>query len=165
MEVSVRTPKGKTVVVQLPNGADTKQLVLDRTERKGLPPNPNGGAQLKSISFAIAKETFFVTTDTTLLELVLRPGNAMLSENAGFQSVIKEIPERVSGMSFIRPDESARLTYDFVKSGQIVGSRLIGQSFSDPKYFWSRPSATSPQPYNGLASSGSNLGPEPFVRG
>ena len=46
-----------------------------------------------------------------------------------------------------------------VKSGQIVGSRLIGQSFSDPKYFWSRPSATSPQPYNGLASSGSNLGP------
>ena len=83
-------------------------------------PNPNGGnAQLKSISFAIAKETFFVTTDTTLLEQVLRPGNAMLSENAGFQSVIKEIPERVSGMSFARPDESARLTYDLVKSGQI----------------------------------------------
>ena len=39
------------------------------------------------------------------------------------------------------------------------GSRLIGQPFSDPKYFWSRPSATSPQPYNGLASGGSNLGP------
>lgn len=37
--------------------------------------------------------------------------------------------------------------------------RLIGQPFSDPKYFWSRPSATSPQPYNGAASSGSNLGP------
>ena len=40
-----------------------------------------------------------------------------------------------------------------------VGSRLIGQSFSDPKYFWSRPSATAPQPYNGLASGASNLGP------
>jgi potassium-transporting ATPase KdpC subunit len=40
-----------------------------------------------------------------------------------------------------------------------VGSALIGQSFSDPKHFWSRPSATSPQPYNGLASGGSNLGP------
>lgn len=40
-----------------------------------------------------------------------------------------------------------------------VGSALVGQPFSEPKYFWSRPSATSPQPYNGLASSGSNQGP------
>jgi K+-transporting ATPase ATPase C chain len=40
-----------------------------------------------------------------------------------------------------------------------IGSTLIGQSFSDPKYFWGRPSATAPQPYNGLASGGSNLGP------
>jgi len=46
-----------------------------------------------------------------------------------------------------------------VKDGKVVGSRLIGQSFSETKYFWSRPSATAPQPYNGLASSGSNLGP------
>ena len=57
--------------------------------------------------------------DTTLLEQILRPGNAPLDENAGFQSVVKEIPERVSGMSFVRPDESARLIYDLVKSGQI----------------------------------------------
>lgn len=35
---------------------------------------------------------------------------------------------------------------------------LLGQPFSDPKYFWGRPSATTPQPYNGAASSGSNLG-------
>ena len=46
-----------------------------------------------------------------------------------------------------------------VRDGTPVGSRLIGQPFSDPNYFWSRPSATSPQPYNGLASGGSNLGP------
>lgn len=46
-----------------------------------------------------------------------------------------------------------------VENGKPVGSRLIGQPFSDPKYFWSRPSATSPQPYNGLSSGGSNLGP------
>ncbi len=46
-----------------------------------------------------------------------------------------------------------------LKDGKPIGSRLIGQSFSDPKYFWSRPSATTPQPYNGLASTGSNLGP------
>jgi K+-transporting ATPase ATPase C chain len=43
--------------------------------------------------------------------------------------------------------------------GKVVGSDLIGQQFSDPKYFWGRPSATSPQSYNGLASSPSNLGP------
>jgi K+-transporting ATPase ATPase C chain len=46
-----------------------------------------------------------------------------------------------------------------MNGGRPVGSRVLGQSFSDPKYFWSRPSATSPQPYNGIASSASNLGP------
>jgi potassium-transporting ATPase KdpC subunit len=46
-----------------------------------------------------------------------------------------------------------------VADGKVVGSALIGQPFSDPRYFWSRPSATSPQPYNALGSSGSNQGP------
>jgi len=46
-----------------------------------------------------------------------------------------------------------------VKDGKIIGSRLIGQPFDDPKYFWGRASATSPFPYNAGASSGSNLGP------
>lgn len=45
------------------------------------------------------------------------------------------------------------------KDGKPVGSSLIGQAFSDPKYFWSRPSATSPMAYNGGGSSGSNQGP------
>jgi K+-transporting ATPase ATPase C chain len=44
-------------------------------------------------------------------------------------------------------------------NGHAVGSRLLGQPFSGPKYFWSRPSATGPQPYNGAVSSGSNQGP------
>jgi K+-transporting ATPase ATPase C chain len=46
-----------------------------------------------------------------------------------------------------------------VRDGRVVGSRLIGQGFSDPRYFWSRPSATSPTPYNGAGSGGSNQGP------
>ncbi|HTU61921.1 MAG TPA: potassium-transporting ATPase subunit C [Polyangiales bacterium] len=41
----------------------------------------------------------------------------------------------------------------------MLGSRLIGQPFSAPRYFWSRPSATAPAPYNAAASSGSNQGP------
>jgi K+-transporting ATPase ATPase C chain len=46
-----------------------------------------------------------------------------------------------------------------VKDGKVVGSALIGQPFDDPKYFWSRPSATSPFADNAGASSGSNLSP------
>jgi K+-transporting ATPase ATPase C chain len=43
--------------------------------------------------------------------------------------------------------------------GAMLGSTLIGQQFSDPKYFWPRPSATADFPYNPVASGGSNLGP------
>jgi len=45
------------------------------------------------------------------------------------------------------------------RDGRPVGSVLIGQPFADPGYFWGRPSATAPYPYNAAASAGSNLGP------
>ena len=44
-------------------------------------------------------------------------------------------------------------------TGQVIGSSLIGQTFTDPKRFWARPSATSPMPYNAANSGGSNQGP------
>lgn len=67
-------------------------------------------------------------------------------------------PLAVTGIAqLLFPDQAAGSLV--IAGGQAVGSRVIGQSFSDPRYFWSRPSATAPQPYNAIASSGSNLGP------
>src|SRR5712672_1574673 len=67
-------------------------------------------------------------------------------------------PFAVTGIAqLVFPDQAAGSLV--TAGGHAVGSRIIGQSFSDPKYFWSRPSATAPQPYNAIASSASNLGP------
>ena len=55
-----------------------------------------------------------------------------------------------------RSEADGSLVY---QDGKLIGSSLIGQSFLDPKHFWGRPSATTPQPYNALGSTGSNLGP------
>ncbi len=67
-------------------------------------------------------------------------------------------PMAVTGIAKVAFPEAANGSLIF-KDGKAVGSRLIGQNFTDPKYFWGRPSATSPQPYNASASGGSNLGP------
>jgi K+-transporting ATPase ATPase C chain len=66
-------------------------------------------------------------------------------------------PGLVSGIALMMPGQANGSL--LLREGKPVGSELIGQPFSDPKYFWSRPSATSPQPDNGMASSGSNLAP------
>ena len=67
-------------------------------------------------------------------------------------------PYAITGIAaFVFPREAAGSLVE--RDGKVVGSLLIGQSFSDPKYFWSRPSATSPMANNAVASSGSNLGP------
>jgi potassium-transporting ATPase KdpC subunit len=51
-------------------------------------------------------------------------------------------------------------TGSLMRDGErVIGSSLIGQPFDDPAYFWGRPSATTPVPYNAAASAGSNLGP------
>ena len=60
----------------------------------------------------------------------------------------------VAQLAFNRAANGSLIVVD----GKTMGSSLIGQPFDDPKYFWSRPSATSPQPYNAGASAGSNQG-------
>ena len=67
-------------------------------------------------------------------------------------------PAAVTGVARVLFAEAAAGSL-VVRDGKPVGSNLIGQNFTDPKYFWGRPSATSPYPYNGAASSGSNQGP------
>jgi K+-transporting ATPase ATPase C chain len=67
-------------------------------------------------------------------------------------------PLVVTGIAKVAfPDQAAGSL--IVENGKPVGSHLIGQNFTDSKYFWGRPSATSPMPYNATASSGSNQGP------
>ena len=67
-------------------------------------------------------------------------------------------PSLVTGIAQVAFPRAANGSL-IVEKDKAVGSSLIGQPFDDPKYFWSRPSATSPQPYNAASSSGSNQGP------
>ena len=67
-------------------------------------------------------------------------------------------PALVTGISQVLMHGKANGSL-IIKDDKAIGSELIGQNFSDPKYFWGRLSATGPMPYNASASSGSNLGP------
>jgi potassium-transporting ATPase KdpC subunit len=89
--------------------------------------------------FKQLKQAFLLLVAFSLLTGVIYP-----LAITGIAQVV--FPEQANG-SLIRRD------------GKPVGSSLIGQSFTDPKHFWSRPSATSPIPYDASSSGGSNLGP------
>lgn len=67
-------------------------------------------------------------------------------------------PLAVTGLAQLFFPEQANGSL-IVQDGKVLGSKLIGQHFDGPKYFWGRPSATAPFPYNAAASGGSNLGP------
>ena len=68
-------------------------------------------------------------------------------------------PALVTGIAQLVFSEQANGSLLKDAKGQLIGSELLGQSFTSPAYFWGRPSATSPNAYNAASSTGSNLGP------
>lgn len=68
-------------------------------------------------------------------------------------------PMAVTGVAQVALPEQANGSLLHDADGQVIGSRLIGQAFTEPGLFWGRPSATAPTPYNAINSGGSNLGP------
>jgi K+-transporting ATPase ATPase C chain len=87
---------------------------------------------------------------------LLRPALSLLLALTAVTGVI--YPLAVAGIAqllFARAANGSLIE----RNGKPLGSELIGQPFSDPRYFWSRPSATTPFPNNSASSTGSNLGP------
>lgn len=90
------------------------------------------------------------------MKTLLRPAVSLFVLLTAVTGVV--YPLAVTGLAKVTFPEAAGGSL-IVKDGKAVGSSLIGQNFTDPKYFWGRPSATGPMPYNASSSSGSNQGP------
>ena len=86
----------------------------------------------------------------------LRPALTMLLLQTVLTGLI--YPLAVTGLAQVFLSDQANGSL-ILREGEVIGSKLIGQYFDKPEYFWSRPSATAPFPYNAAASGGSNLGP------
>ena len=90
------------------------------------------------------------------MNAIVRPALVMFAVLTALTGLV--YPLAVTGIAQLAFPEQAAGSL-ILRDGKPVGSALIGQNFSDPKYFWGRPSATGPMPYNASNSSGSNLGP------
>lgn len=86
----------------------------------------------------------------------LRPALVLLALLSGLTGLLYPLAVTVIAQTLFPREALGSLV---MRDGKAVGSRFIGQSFTDPKYFWGRLSATGPVPYNAAASTGSNLGP------
>lgn len=91
------------------------------------------------------------------LRQVIRPAVAALVLFTVITGVL--YPLLITGVSQVVFPQQANGSLITDADGNVIGSELIGQQFSDPAYFWGRLSATGPVPYNAAASSGSNYGP------
>jgi K+-transporting ATPase ATPase C chain len=88
---------------------------------------------------------------------MLRPALVLLAAFTALTGVV--YPAAVTGVARVVFPRQAGGSVVADRDGAPAGSALVGQSFSDARWFWGRPSATAPVPYEGRASSGSNLGP------
>ena len=93
---------------------------------------------------------------STLVPTLIRPALVCFAALTVLTGIV--YPLVVTGIGQLAFPEQAAGSLIY-RDDQAVGSSLIGQNFSDPKYIWGRPSATSPQPYNASNSGGSNQGP------
>jgi len=93
---------------------------------------------------------------TTSLQSTVRPALVLFVALTVLTGIVYPLVVTGIGQGAFSHQASGSL---ILRDGQPIGSTLIGQAFSDPKHFWSRPSATGPMPNNATASSGSNQGP------
>jgi K+-transporting ATPase ATPase C chain len=92
------------------------------------------------------------------MKALLRPATVLLALLTLLTGLL--YPLAVTGLAqLIFPFQANGSLIYRLQDGSPTGSELIGQPFADPRYFWGRPSATAPFPYNAAASAGSNLGP------
>ncbi len=90
------------------------------------------------------------------MQTILRPALVLFIALSALTGLV--YPLAVTGVAqAVFPQQAAGSLV--LQDGKAVGSTLIGQSFSDPRNFWGRPSATTPMAYNAAASGGANLGP------
>jgi K+-transporting ATPase ATPase C chain len=87
---------------------------------------------------------------------ILRPALVIFAVLSALTGLVYPLVVTAVGQMAFADQASGSL---ILRDGKPVGSSLIGQQFSDPKYVWGRPSATAPMPYNASNSGGSNLGP------
>ena len=87
----------------------------------------------------------------------LRPALVLFVSLSAVTGLVYPLAMTAIGRAAFARQASGSMIED--RGGKAVGSQLIGQQFDAPGYFWGRPSATSPMPYNAQSSGGSNLGP------